>query len=431
MAATKQIDAMTAATALGGTEEIPAVQSAATVKITADQIKTFTSASPTLVTPVLGVASGTSLTLSNGTSIAPVLVGGQATSGLYFGNTGYDLGYVRAGAAQSLLGFQKIAQMSGGVFGWAPSTDPSATMDTGLSRISAGVIGVGTGAQGSVAGGLQAATLALGGATIGANALAVTGNANISGSLTLSNTLSMTDANITRVSGLYFGSAIDTILTRGGAAATLQHGAADAASPVAQTIKFQDVVAGTSNTAGVNATIQAPAGTGTGAGGSLIFQVAPAGSSGTAKNAWATALTIDSNKLATFAAGANFAAQVNNTGEFISTITGGGFRASASGWLYWNGKSVLSSPSDGVITVTNQAITDFTRLQFGGTTSSFPALKRSTTTLQVRLADDSAFTAIQGKLTTDTAYVATPQVPTGYITIYDSTGTAYKVSVNP
>ena len=69
----------------------------------------------------------------------------------------------------------------------------------------------------------------------------------------------------------------------------------------------------------------------------------------------------------------------------------------------------------------------FDRLQFGGTTTSFPALKRSTTSLQARLADDSAFTNIQGKLTTDTAYTAGALVATGYITIYDSTGTAYRV----
>lgn len=61
-------------------------------------------------------------------------------------------------------------------------------------------------------------------------------------------------------------------------------------------------------------------------------------------------------------------------------------------------------------------------------TSLFPALKRSSTTLQVRLADDSAFAPIQGKLTTDTAYTAATVVPTGYITIFDSTGTAYKVA---
>jgi hypothetical protein len=90
-------------------------------------------------------------------------------------------------------------------------------------------------------------------------------------------------------------------------------------------------------------------------------------------------------------------------------------------------KAVINSPSDGVIKLNNWAINDFNRLQFGGTTSSFPALKRSTTYLQARLADDSAFAPIQGKLTTDTAYTGTTVVPTGFITLYDSTGTAYKV----
>jgi hypothetical protein len=61
-------------------------------------------------------------------------------------------------------------------------------------------------------------------------------------------------------------------------------------------------------------------------------------------------------------------------------------------------------------------------------TSAFPALKRSATTLQVRLADDSGFASVQGKITTETAYTATTIVPTGYVTIYDSTGTAYKVA---
>ena len=73
---------------------------------------------------------------------------------------------------------------------------------------------------------------------------------------------------------------------------------------------------------------------------------------------------------------------------------------------------------------------DFGLLQFGGTSASFPALKRSTTKLQARLADDSAFANIQGKLQTDTNYTAGVQVPTGYITIYDAAGTAYKVSCN-
>jgi hypothetical protein len=88
-------------------------------------------------------------------------------------------------------------------------------------------------------------------------------------------------------------STIDTFISRR-ATANLRFGAADAAAPVAQTLSVQSVVAGTSNTAGANLTITGSQGTGTGAGGSIIFQVAPAGSSGSAQNALATTLTLDS-----------------------------------------------------------------------------------------------------------------------------------------
>ncbi len=79
----------------------------------------------------------------------------------------------------------------------------------------------------------------------------------------------------------------DTFLTRRGAA-NLRLGAADAATALAQTLSVQSVVAGTSNTAGANLTITGSQGTGTGAGGSIIFQVAPAGTTGTAQNALET-----------------------------------------------------------------------------------------------------------------------------------------------
>lgn len=65
-------------------------------------------------------------------------------------------------------------------------------------------------------------------------------------------------------------------------------------------------------------------------------------------------------------------------------------RAGAAGIFYWNTRSQMQSPSDGVITMWNTANTDFGRLQLGGTTSSFPAIKRSSTTIAFRLADDSA-----------------------------------------
>lgn len=65
------------------------------------------------------------------------------------------------------------------------------------------------------------------------------------------------------------------------------------------------------------------------------------------------------------------------------------FNAASSGWFYWNSRSIMYSPSNGTILFTNTAETDFSRLMLGGTTSSFPSLKRSGTSLLVRLADDS------------------------------------------
>ena len=96
------------------------------------------------------------------------------------------------------------------------------------------------------------------------------------------------------------GGTVDLHVKRRGAA-NLQLGSSDAASHVAQNLSVQSVVAGTTNTAGANFTIAGSQGTGTGAGGSIIFQVAPAGStSSTAQNALSTALTIDSTRKATF-----------------------------------------------------------------------------------------------------------------------------------
>ena len=93
-------------------------------------------------------------------------------------------------------------------------------------------------------------------------------------------------------------------------------------------------------------------------------------------------------------------------------------------------QALITSSAYGKILMTDagNAVSGSPFLLWGGSTSAFPSIKRSGTTLQVRLADDSAFTALQGKLTTDTAYTATMIIPTGYVTIYDSTGTAYKVA---
>ena len=172
---------------------------------------------------------------------------------------------------------------------------------------------------------------------------------------------------------LAFGNPSDLKLTRRDPA-NLRFGAADAAAPVAQKLSVQSVVAGTTNTAGANLTITGSQGTGTGAGGSIIFQVALAGSSGTAQNALVTALTIASTTDATFA----------------NAVSAG-----ATSYIAFSSRSRLYSPADSIILLSNNGVSNFDRLQFGGTTSSFPAIKRSSASLIVRLADDTANAALE------------------------------------
>lgn len=418
--------------------------------------------------------------------------------------------------------------------------------------------------------------------------------------------------NTTDTASVGFGNgsvARDLFLERAGAA-TIRQGGADAAAPIAQTHIVQNVVAGTSNTAGVNYTVAGSQGTGTGVGGSLLFQVAPAGTTGTAQNALSTALTISTTANTSalqLIAGANGAASLaslllngtvftggsgttnfpalfiqpsgttaattwSNSGtglgmnlasgfggnffdaringgsslfsvastgaatsvlrfqapefymagaltapawttsgiamrasvstytdtsssgtiaaEYINafgaptlafsnatTVTNaynayfsdpvagtnatltnkwalgadsasiGGTRTTSAGAILgasdiqaagastiaWSARSRLASSSDGLINLFNNAQTGFTRLNFGGTTSSFPSLKVSSATLQGRLADDSAFTFVQAKLQTDTN--ATTGLTAGVlatltnasIVLYDATGQAYRV----
>jgi hypothetical protein len=109
-----------------------------------------------------------------------------------------------------------------------------------------------------------------------------------------------------------------------------------------------------------------------------------------------------------------------SSGFFTGTITGVYGTTGSGPSMRFSGNNIVLHNND-------STQNNFDRLQFGGTTSSFPALKRSSTTLQARLADDSAFAPVQGKLTTDTAYTAGAPTATGYLVVYDSAGTAYKI----
>ena len=77
------------------------------------------------------------------------------------------------------------------------------------------------------------------------------------------------------------------------------------------------------NIAGASFTLAGGKGTGTGVGGSLKFQVAPAGSAGSALNSLVTRLTIDSTGLSTFAGPITLTQPVSTTGSPTAfTVTG-------------------------------------------------------------------------------------------------------------
>lgn len=87
---------------------------------------------------------------------------------------------------------------------------------------------------------------------------------------------------------------------------------------------------------------------------------------------------------------------------------GAAIYAGSTGYLGISTRFVLRSPSDGIATLLNWAETGFTRLNFGGTSNSFPALKRNSTQLQCRLADDSNYTEFLAGAITSSAGTATP-----------------------
>lgn len=110
----------------------------------------------------------------------------------------------------------------------------------------------------------------------------------------------------------------------------------------------------------------------------------------------ANAYELYNNALATVAISVAVATNIVTFGANIIAPTGtfsGDILVGAAANIGWSGRSQMLSPSNGVITLYNNAVTDFTRLQFGGTSSSFPSLKRSSAALHCQLADDSGLAA--------------------------------------
>ena len=128
---------------------------------------------------------------------------------------------------------------------------------------------------------------------------------------------------------------------------------------------------------------------------------------GTTSTAWSTSGTgLGINAASTFN-GRLIEAQKDGVSKFYVSVGGD---AVLPGYVFANvlaaggGNVVIKATSGGIMAIYDGTENNFDRLQFGGTTSLYPALKRSTTNLEVKLADDSAYTGLNsGLLTTNVA----------------------------
>lgn len=376
MADTK-ISGMTAATTLDGTELLAGVQAGGNVKITANQVKTWASNAPTLITPALGTpASGVATNL---TGIAAGLTAGNVTTNANLTGVITSVGNSTSIASQTGTGTKFVVDTSptlvtptlgvasatsiNKVALTAPATSATLTIADGKTLTASNTITLAAGADSqtftfpaasaTVAGlgttqtfsaantfsfagaastpgvtisgapftggsgtttfpqlylnsGAAPSTWQTTGTMFGINAPSgwagslidfhINGGASLfrvgaSGLLAIAAGITSTAGDITVVNTSQYIWSGREILTSP-AAGTLQQGAADAAGPVAQSLRAQSVVAGTADTAGQNWTIRASLSTGSGASGDIIFQTGGTGAGSTTQNTAATALTI-------------------------------------------------------------------------------------------------------------------------------------------
>lgn len=127
-------------------------------------------------------------------------------------------------------------------------------------------------------------------------------------------------------------------------------------------------------------------------------------------------------------------AQKGDTNTFLALNTGtvtstGSFLAGSSAFFGWSGRGRITAASDGVFLMRNGALNDFGRLQFGGTTSSFPSIKRNGTGLQTRLADDSGYAPLEtGNATINSVLTLTPITATAASALTPTLGMLVVVS---
>ena len=143
--------------------------------------------------------------------------------------------------------------------------------------------------------------------------------------------------------------------------------------------------------AGTSTILHGGQSTGTGVRGAILFQQSPPGASSASVNALTTTWQIST--AGHLLAGTDATYDIGQTGAtrprhiFASGLTtsGTGFDATTGNFVLrggvtatvaFNGLGTIRFPVDGVMRITNDAQTNFTRLNFGGTTNSFNAIGR-------------------------------------------------------
>jgi hypothetical protein len=102
--------------------------------------------------------------------------------------------------------------------------------------------------------------------------------------------------------------------------------------------------------------------------------------------------------------------QVGGVSQFRVGRTGGAVANSFTGTTYFSllseqrlvlgtapNRTILISTGDSILTLLNGAENNFNRVNLGGTTNAFPAIKRNSAAIDFRLADDSGFCDINAK----------------------------------
>lgn len=227
--------------------------------------------------------NGNLVTAGGGSSA--IVVGTTTITGGTPGNVLFDNSGVvgeQAGGTVTTVSVTTANGVSGTVA--TATTTPAITLTLGAITPTTVAIGGGTAITSSGAGG------ALGSNAFTSTAFAPLASPTFTGTVILPTT---TSGNITlgNINALLWtsGPALTAV-----ASGSLRFGLGDVAAPIAQSMTVQGVIAGTTNTAGATWTINGSKSTGTGLGGSIVFQTTPAGTTGTAQNALATALTIAS-----------------------------------------------------------------------------------------------------------------------------------------